>query len=224
MNFKLINDTIKLLETFDSENINSIYSNDINGFKNWIAEKEISEKHIVPEEPAWEGKNNGRSAESVISTLLVHLNRYAKTYSKSAIAGSDFSTQEEFIYLINLQAFGEMTKIELIKKNIHDKSAGILTINRLIKQGWVEQTNSAKDKRSKVLKMTQQGIIALDQQMNKIRNASKIVTGNLNYTEKIQLIKILDKLDRFHNPIYNRNIDSNQLIETVLKDYSFGEN
>lgn len=117
-----------------------------------------------------------------------------------------------------------MTKIELIKKNIHDKSAGILTINRLIKQGWVEQTNSAKDKRSKVLKMTQQGIIALDQQMNKIRNASKIVTGNLNYTEKIQLIKILDKLDRFHNPIYNRNIDSNQLIETVLKDYSFGEN
>lgn len=224
MNFKLINDTIKLLETFDSENINSIYSNDINGFKSWIAEKEISEKHIVPEEPAWEGKNNGRSVESVISTLLVHLNRYAKTYSKSAIAGSDFSTQEEFIYLINLQAFGEMTKIELIKKNIHDKSAGILTINRLIKQGWVEQTNSAKDKRSKVLKITQQGIIALDQQMNKIRNASKIVTGNLNYTEKIQLIKILDKLDRFHNPIYNRNIDSNQLIETVLKDYSFGEN
>jgi hypothetical protein len=61
-------------------------------------------------------KENGRSPESVISTLLVHMNRYAKTYSKSAIAGSGFNTQEEFIYLINLKAFGSMTKMELIKK------------------------------------------------------------------------------------------------------------
>jgi hypothetical protein len=46
----------------------------------------------------------------LLAPLLVHMNRYAKTYSKSAIAGSGFNTQEEFIYLINLKAFGSMTK------------------------------------------------------------------------------------------------------------------
>jgi hypothetical protein len=33
------------------------------------------------------------------------MNRYAKAYSKSAIHGSEFSTQEDFVYLINLKAF-----------------------------------------------------------------------------------------------------------------------
>src|SRR5690606_39709334 len=66
-------------------------------------------------------KDKGRSAESVINTLIVHMNRYAKSYSKSAIYGSDFSTQEEFIFLINLKAFGAMSKMELIKKNIRSE-------------------------------------------------------------------------------------------------------
>lgn len=224
MNFALVKDAIQLLEYFDSENKDQLYSSDIEGFKNWIYDNKIDrEKHPVSE-PNWEGKENGRSPESIISTLVVHLNRYAKTYSKSAIANSDFHTQEEFIYLINLKAFGEMTKMELIKKNIQDKSAGILIINRLIKQGWVEQTNSETDKRSKVLMITENGKTALENQMEKIRNASQIVTGNLNYSEKMELIRILDKLDKFHQPIFSRNIDNHKLIETVCQEYSFGKN
>jgi len=224
MNFKTIKDVIKLLEEFDSENTKKIYSDDLTGFKSWIYNKEVIRRKSVNDEPDWEGKENGRSPESVISTLLVHMNRYAKTYSKSAIAGSGFNTQEEFIYLINLKAFGSMTKMELIKKNIHDKSAGILIINRLIKQGWVEQTDSKTDKRTKVLNITKSGLEALEKQMDKIRTASSIVTGNLNYTEKMELIKILDKLDQFHNSIFSRNIHNQQLLETVLKDYPLGNN
>ena len=113
-------------------------------------------------EPDWEGKEKGRSPESVINTFIVHMNRYAKTYSKAAIVGSDFSTQEDFIYLINLKAFGEMTKMELIRKNIHDKPAGMQIINRLIRQGWVEQRYSLTDRRSKVINIAEQGINVLE--------------------------------------------------------------
>lgn len=66
--------------------------------------------------------------------------------------------------------------------------------------------------------------MALDQQMEKIRNASKIVTGNLNQSEKMELIRILSKLDQFHQPIFLQNIDSSKLIETVYQDYTFGQN
>lgn len=223
MNFRIIKDVIQLLEKFDSENTGDGYSDDIDGFKHWIYDKEVSRIQSVNDEPLWEGKEHGRTPESVISTLLVHLNRYAKTYSKSAISDSEFSTQEEFIYLINLKSFGTMTKMELIKKNIQDKSAGVLIINRLIKNGWVEQTNSQTDKRTKVLKITEKGLNTLELQMDKIRNATNIVTGNLSYPEKIELIKILDKLDKFHHPIFSRSIESQHLLDTVYKEYPFGK-
>lgn len=60
------------------------------------------------------------------------MNRYAKSYSKSAIFDSGFSTQEYYIYLINLKIFGDMKKINLIKKNVHEKPVGMKIINRLM--------------------------------------------------------------------------------------------
>lgn len=224
MNFSLVKDVVELLEQFESENKNSQYSSDVDGFKSWIYNKESMTNNDEADAPYWEGKESGRSPESAISTLLVHLNRYAKTYSKSAISGSDFATQEDFIYLINLKAFGEMTKMELIKKNIQDKPVGMLIITRLIKQGWVHQTDSNDDKRTKLIKITEQGIEALENQMKNIRSATNIVSGNLNYSEKMDLIRILNKLDKFHYPIFNRNIDSKDLISTVYQEYSFEKN
>lgn len=216
MNYNLAKDVIQLLEQFDSENNNFRYSSDIEGFKNWIQHQQ--NKKPAPKNIIWEGKQNGRSPESVINTLLVHMSRYAKTYSKSAIAGSDFSTQEEFIYLINLKAFGEMTKTELIKKNIQDKPVGILIINRLIKNDWVKQTDSKKDKRTKVISITEKGNDALEKQMENIRMATKIVCGNLTEEEKYDLIELLNKLDHFHNPIFGRNIESIKLVKTVFNE------
>lgn len=223
MNYNLAKDVIQLLEQFDSENTNSQYTSDIEGFKTWVQHQE-NKKTPTQKNIIWEGKENGRSPESVISTLLVHMNRYAKTYSKSAIAGSEFSTQEEFIYLITLKSFGNMTKTELIKKNIQDKPVGNLIINRLIKQNWVKQSDSKTDKRSKVLSITEKGLETLEKQMTNIRNATKIVSGNLTEDEKYTLIELLHKLDHFHNPIFGRNIDSTSLLDTVFKEYSFNEN
>ncbi|AYZ12539.1 MarR family transcriptional regulator [Chryseobacterium arthrosphaerae] len=222
MNYTLIKDCVDLLEEFEAE-INAspdLYPGTIQGFKAWISDKESAEENH-PEEPYWEGKENGRTPESAISTLLVHLNRYAKTYSKSAISDSEFSTQEDFIYLINLKAFGEMTKMALIKKNIHDKPVGMLIIARLLRLGLIEQTDSDLDKRSKLIRITERGLMILEKQMEKIRQATNIVAGNLTHNEKMELIRILNKLDRFHYPIFSRNIHSDQLISTIYDEYTF---
>ncbi len=222
MNYTLIKDFMDLLQEFENEVQVSpdVYPETIQGFKAWVSDKENPEANHV-QEPYWEGKENGRTPESAISTLLVHLNRYAKTYSKSAISDSEFSTQEDFIYLINLKAFGEMTKMALIKRNIHDKPVGMLIIARLLRQGLIEQTDSDQDKRSKLIRITERGLQILGNQMEKIRHATNIVAGNLNYYEKMELIRILNKLDRFHYPIFSRNINSDQLIDTVYDEYSF---
>ena len=215
MNYGLIKDVLDLVQEFESQNEGSTsYDTSVEGFKNWIS----TNNNTIVNEPNWEGKENGRSAESVINTLIVHMNRYAKSYSKSAIVGSEFSTQEDFIYLINLKAFGEMSKMDLIKKNVHEKPVGMQIINRLINQGWIEQRNSKTDKRSKVISISETGLQALGNQMDKIRQATSIVTGNLSQNEKMELIRLLNKLDDFHQPIYDRNIDTDNLLSEALKN------
>lgn len=223
MNYGLIKEVVQLLEKFDTSSDPKSYPKDLAGFKRWVYDAE-KETEKVAEEPSWEGKENGRTPESVISTLIVHMNRYAKTYSKSAIYYSKFTTQEDFIYLINLKAFGAMTKTDLIKKNIQEKPVGMQIINRLIKQGWIEQNDSLEDKRSKIILISDEGIAALEQNMKKIKQATEIVTGNLSYAEKLELIKLLQKLEHFHQPIYTENLDPSQLIDTVYNQYVIHNN
>ena len=216
MNYSLLKEVLDLVRDFEVSQVASPgFASDISGFKQWVAAKE--DKTSVVSEPDWEGKRQGRSPESVINTLIVHMNRYAKNYSKSAMVGSDFSTQEEFIYLINLKAFGQMTKMELIKKNIQDKPVGIQIIKRLLAQEWVEQHDSPIDKRSKLIQITPKGIHALEKQMDKIRQATLLVTGNLTHQEKMELIRLLEKLNEFHHSIYNQQIASEKLLEEALK-------
>ncbi len=217
MNYNLIKDVLDLVAKFENQNtsLNKQVAT-IDDLKKWVVMNYDAEN--LTAEPDWEGKENGRSPESVINTLIVHMNRYAKSYSKSAIFGSDFSSQEDFIYLINLKAFGEMTKMDLIKKNVHEKPVGIQIINRLISKEWVNQSASEIDKRSKVLKITNKGIEVLDNQMDKIRKATTIVTGDLTRNEKMELIRLLHKLNDFHKPIYDKNIEPEYLLEQALKN------
>ncbi len=211
MKYKLLESILPLVEQFEEENMNGNYRNDAEGFKSWV----VNKRSALIVEPEWEGKEKGRSPESVISTLIVHMNRFAKSYSKAAIWGSAFSTQEEFIYLITLKSFGEMTKMQLIKRNIHEKSVGMAIINRLLKQGWIVQDDSEKDKRSKVIQLTSEGLQALDQQMEKIRHATQLVSGDLTHNEKLVLINLLNKLSDFHQSIYDRNISPNKLLDQI---------
>ncbi|MEJ5053425.1 MarR family winged helix-turn-helix transcriptional regulator [Sphingobacterium sp. MYb382] len=216
MNYTLLKEVVDMVQLFEVESEeNTSYTNDIVGFKTWMAEQLQQDKTATT--VSWEGIENGRSAESVINTLIVHMNRYAKSYSKSAIHNSDFSTQEDFIYLINLKAFGAMTKMDLIKKNVHEKPVGIQIINRLLAQGWIVQSDSPTDKRSKIIAITPLGLDALEKQMPKIRQATQIVAGDLTTTEKNELIRLLNKLNDFHRPIYEKNTDVAHLLDEVLK-------
>lgn len=217
MNYIFIKDILDLVEEFEVQNVGLNKSTvTVEDFKKWISTN--YEPQSLIDEPDWEAKEKGRTPESVINTLIVHMNRYAKSYSKSAIFGSDFSSQEDFIYLINLKAFGEITKMDLIKKNVHEKPVGMQVINRLIGKGWVEQADSKTDKRSKVLKITQKGIQTLEGQMDKIRRATEIVTGDLTKNEKMELIRLLNKLNDFHRMIYDKNIEPEYLLDKASKN------
>lgn len=215
MNFDLIKEVVGLVQQFMEQNEDKVlYSKDLHGFTEWI--NASSTFSYEKENPDWVGKELGRSSDSVINTLLIRMGRYAKTYSRS-IGNSVFSSQDDFIYLISLKTRGAMSKMELIRHNVSEKSSGILIINRLILNGWAEQTTSHKDRRIKYIQITEKGIAILDEHMDEIRKASRVVVGNLNHSEQMMLIAILSKLDEFHDSFYRMQMDSNDLLDVVYK-------
>lgn len=218
MNFDLIKSVVELVQKFTEQNEDKIlYNNDLQGFIQWI--NASFEDDSNSEDPLWIGKELGRSSDSVINTLFVRIGRYAKMYSRS-IGKSVFSSQDDFIYMISLKAMGPMTKMELIRHNVSEKSTGVLIINRLIHNQWIEQTVSQKDKRTKHITITEKGIAVLEEHMKEIRKASKAVVGNLTHSEQMLLIAILSKLDEFHASFYQMNLANNSLLDVVNKELS----
>ncbi|PRY54455.1 DNA-binding MarR family transcriptional regulator [Arcticibacter pallidicorallinus] len=196
MYYDLVTELIGLVKLYEKESPNN--GQDVYIFGQWLNEHLQKNGARTLEEPEWEGKSKGRSADSVINTSLVHLFRYAKLQAKSAIIDTEFSTPDDFIYLITLMSFGSMSKTALIKMNVHEKSAGIQIVNRLIKSGLVEQTGHSGDKRNKIIHITPKGTELLNQNMQNIRIATRNVTEPLTYQEKMDLIRLLSKLEDFH--------------------------
>lgn len=196
MYYDLIINMVGLVKQFEKQFPGE--GQDVYSFRQWLNTNSVEKERPLMDEPEWEGKSRGRSADSIINTSLVHLYRYAKLQAKHAIADTEFSTPDDFIYLITLTSFGSMTKTALIRMNVHDKSAGMQIINRLINRGLVEQTDDNKDKRNKMIHISLKGTELLNESMDRIRTASRNVTEPLTYTEKMDLIRLLTKLESFH--------------------------
>lgn len=196
MYYDLIAEVISLVKVYEEEVHPG--SQDIHLFLKWLNQRDQASNYSSPADPEWEGKAKGRSADSVINTSLVHLYRYAKLQAKAAIVGTEFSTPDEFIYLISLVSFGSMTKTALIKLNVHEKSPGIQIVNRLIHNGLVEQEALGTDKRNRMIRITSKGTEILNESMQNIRKATLNVTEPLSNDEKMDLIRLLTKLETFH--------------------------
>jgi DNA-binding MarR family transcriptional regulator len=200
MYYNLAVEMIGLIKMYEEES--AATHPDLQSFGLWLNNYLSKNGYPLVEEPHWPGKEKGRSADSFINTSLVHLYRYAKMQAKAAIADTTFSTLDDFIYLISLVSLGSMTKSELIKLNVHEKSAGMQIVNRLIANGMVEQNAIETDKRNRMIDITQKGRDLLNESMQNIRHASKNVTEPLSEREKLDLIKILGKLENFHEQKY----------------------
>lgn len=196
MYYNLITDLVSLVKIYEEES--SETQQDVQLFVQWLERRESNSLKSPESAPQWKGKDQGRSSDSVINTTLVHLYRYAKLHAKAAIANSDFSTPDDFIYLISLVSFGSMTKTGLIKLNVHEKSAGMQIVNRLISSGFVEQSHTADDKRNRLIEITEKGRVHLAACMPAIKEASKKVTAPLSEQEKLELIRLLTKLEDHH--------------------------
>lgn len=137
-----------------------------------------------------------------ISILVVLLYRYAKGYIKKALASSDLKNGDDFSFLITLMTHESLTKIELTKLLVMEKTSGNEIINRLVNHGFIEQMPDKDDRRSIRIRITDFGRNEVIKILPEMQLVSRIVTGNLNQNEIRTLSYLLRKLDDYHNDIF----------------------
>ena len=137
-----------------------------------------------------------------ISILVVLLYRYAKGYIKKALASSDVKNGDDFSFLITLMTHESLTKIELTKLLVMEKTSGNEIINRLVNHGFIEQMPDKDDRRSIRIRITDFGRSEVIKILPEMQLVSRIVTGNLNQNEIRTLSYLLRKLDDYHNDIF----------------------
>lgn len=164
-------------------------------------------------------QEQGDRRETGIAILITFMHRYAKLHARKIFAGSKISSIDDFSYLIVLITHNRLSKMELIRKNVHEKATGMEIIKRLLSDKLVKQFNDTEDKRSKLLSITAQGKEAVFKILHELDDLSTLITANLSEHEKQQLQHILLKLDHFHYDIYLNEKDSSvkDLIEAKIK-------
>jgi len=176
--------------------------------------QELVMREISGENKGW-FKDEYRNTKSDISILIVLMNRYAKSYIKKALAGSNLQTPDEFSFLITLMTYESLSKSELIAKQVMEKTSGSEVLRRLIKRGMIAESTDENDKRRVMVAITKIGREEILKVLPLMSSVTKIVVGNLNAEEINTLSYLLKKLDYFHNDIYMNKKD--QPLSDILR-------
>lgn len=212
MKYKLLLELIPLIEEFEKDN-EFTNKNELLNFVTWINIKfEINNFENI------DNLVDNERIEVTISRLIGFMGRYAKFYIKKALDGTALQSMEEFTFLATLLQSGNMTKSELINRNLMEKPTGMEIINRLISNGMIHQIESEVDKRSKNLNLSEFGKSSLFTVFGSINMVADLVVGELNKFEKIHLAQCLLKLDNFHHTIFFNN--KNDSIEELYNSKS----
>jgi MarR family transcriptional regulator, lower aerobic nicotinate degradation pathway regulator len=211
MNYSILQELISNLKDFEDEKMSK--SIKMEDFVVFLNQKYLG--NLVSDKPSIDV--NAKNDENNIGQLIAFMYRYAKGYIKKALEESTLLTLDDFGYLAAIWQDGDLTKTQLIEKNIHEKNTGMEIIKRLISNNLLEQYNDLEDKRSKRLKITPLGQSELFKSFDGMLKVSQIIAGKLTSSEKIQLFYLLNKLHDFHNPIFLNEKEAS--VDKILEKY-----
>jgi DNA-binding MarR family transcriptional regulator len=182
----------------------------------------VQHHHPVLEEDAlrdeqWVESLTGKANKSVVAirpearlgALVGRLSNYAYFYSKKAMLPLQFKSIEDPVYLLVLLQMGTPKKSELIYEMMSEFASGIDIINRLIGMGFIEEFPDEHDRRSKRLRITSNGLDAIQQALPVMDRVADVAYSSLTEGEKALLVQILDKLDRYHADHYRQLKNAN---------------
>ena len=131
--------------------------------------------------------------------LLVMQSRYYKAYAKKVLGESELSSPDGFSFLYHLSLTDSYRKMELIKMHRLEPPSGIEVLKRLLKKGFIEESDDDDDKRAKRISITQKGKGELERFMPKMKEVFHFMTAELSLNEKLHAVGFLQQMNDFHS-------------------------
>lgn len=208
--YKLLHQLLTLVEEFEAERGNSS-NGTVEEFTGFLLNRtpqsnpEIVSADVRFGDKEPEAQRRAFVTENAIGRLFVYMSRYARSYLKKALEGTPLASPDDFTCLAILNTHEELTKNELIERNMQEKTSGTEVIRRLIAAGLVQQKDGTEDKRTKKVSITQKGRQLLYTVFKDMNNVGTIVSGRLTRAEKLVLQHLLQKLEDFHHQLHDEN-------------------
>ncbi|MCU0433421.1 MAG: MarR family winged helix-turn-helix transcriptional regulator [Bacteroidia bacterium] len=201
----------ELLHELDLYQQSAPEAEDLAGFTGWLVNQNRL-RHVTPQKPDGAGPEKAMwddflQLDNQLTALVGFMQRYAKLYSKKALAGTPLQSLDEFTYLAALTGSPGMSKTELIHRNAHEKTSGLEIIRRMVRLGLLEELSDTADRRSTLVRHTATGREVMFAVAGRMKEVSGLVTGKLTEEEKYQLVHLLGKLDGFHREVYLHHRD-----------------
>ncbi|WP_375562919.1 MarR family winged helix-turn-helix transcriptional regulator [Bernardetia sp. OM2101] len=223
MNYDILHELIHKAQEYETQTGQKLEKDDLAIFSKWlyvqthscvsqVSKNEASQDCISKEEIKLEP--TGETLDSIIGKFIGFMYRFAKFYTKKALEDSPLTTLDDFTYLGSIMLKEGSTKTEIIDYHIHEKTTGIEILKRLKKNHFITEKKSLTDGRSKSLFITEAGRGIFFAHVGSMQKIGELIVGDLQESEKRQLISLLNRLNDFHQPIYHENKKEN--IEQLL--------
>lgn len=214
MNYSLLKIVISELEEF--QNSEKKGNSTLDDFRNYLNEQAYSKES--PKNISEQIGSEKAPIENEICKQLLMMGRYAKFALKKGLVDQPQLINEDFTYLYRLSDYKQLTKMQLIEKNAHDKQYGLVIINRLLKHKLIDEKINPDDRREKFIYITEKGKQTVGNSFEDISRTARLISGNLSKKEKQLLLNLLKKLSTFHHFVYDNYKEADmEEIELLLK-------
>ncbi|TAF73376.1 MAG: MarR family transcriptional regulator [Bacteroidetes bacterium] len=153
-------------------------------------------------------ENNLGYKSGEASYLLTRLYKFMKFYTKPVFKEVGITNSDEFALLAHLDIKQTCTKKDIIIDNIIEVTTGIDMINRLVKQGFIEEKVNLADKREKIISITTSGRSLLFNVYQKFSTIQDVLV-DLSIQERDVLLQLIKSLETFHTENYIKIVKKN---------------
>lgn len=195
-----ISETIELLKKWD-EFKNETHGSSLIDFGEWVIN---SSKHRLentspilrsgkPITVEYSDKN-----QFLASYFIKRMGKFVKIYTKDIFAQFGLSGSDDFAFLALIDKMDKPNKKELCNANLTELTTGLDIIRKLVKMNFIKEIIDESDRRAKHLIITDNGREIVNKIYEKLRLLSEDVLGDLNEEERTSIIKLLDRLNKYH--------------------------
>lgn len=132
--------------------------------------------------------------------LIAKLGQYINYYTKPMMRRHGLHSLDDFGYLQNIRFFEHITKTKACELMLQEITTGVDIINRLIKNGFIQETINELDKRQKLLTLTQKGNQVLEDMTADLLQLPDTL-GELSANDRSVLLQWLMQLDAYHDGV-----------------------